>query len=177
MALVEQGGGGLPPPRPPGGNKGFFSEGTDVIHNQNKKATRLESEASAGPDAYWVYRAWMLDQIRENPMLNPNWRPPPIHGSLYDGAWQVGKRSGRGAAPSLSRSFALRRGGGPEWLITPDEFEEEGWQRQSDGSYMHVRHQDSERLWRPTFRGEEVRNFFTREQTGYYSMWERTLPW
>lgn len=175
MALVEQGGGGLPPPRPPGGNKGFFSEGTDVIYNQNKKATRLESEASTGPQAFLIYRDWMSVG---GALQMPNWRPPPIHGSLYvDGAWQVGKHSGRGAAPSLSRSFALKRGGGTDWLIAPDEFEEEGWQRQSDGSYMHVRHQDSERLWRPTFRGEEVRNFFTREQIGYYSTWERTLPW
>ena len=32
-------------------------------------------------------------------------------------------------------------------------------------------------MWRPTFTGEEVRNYWTRDQIGYYSSWERTLPW
>ena len=176
MALVEQGGGGLPPPNPPNSNKGFFREGTDVIHSQNKKATRLESEASAGPQAFLIYRDWMSVG---GPLQMPSWRPPPIHGSGYlDGEWKVGKRSGRGAAPSLSRSFTIgTRESGMDWLIAPDEFEEESYDRQSDGSYMHVRHPDSEPMWRPTFTGEEVRNFWTRDQIGYYSSWERTLPW
>ena len=115
----------------------------------------------------------MLEQMRLNPMLNPSWRPPPIHGSGYlDGGWRVGTRSGRGAAPSLSRSFTLgTRESGMDWLIAPDEFEEENWQRQSDGSYMHVRHPDSEPAWRPTFTNEEVRDFWARDERGYYPSW------
>ena len=102
MALVEQGGGGLPPPNPPNSNKGFFREGTDVIHTQSAKASRVESEASAGPDAYWIYRTWMLEQMRLNPMLNPNWRPTEISTDSM-------LVEGRGAAPSMKRSWEGQR--------------------------------------------------------------------